>query len=336
MAQASRPLRALTLILGSWVLGRVVALTLPGVAVTDPIVALAAVVAPPADAAGPTVTALADVGQMRRPDARRKARLPVLFLRRNQAAGSGSTPATPQPDVSLPGSLAGPGAGHRAQTVERSADLGLPPSVVAPRENRLSGSLWLLARAGRGGGLATGGQLGASQGGFRVNYAFARAAFATARVSAPFDGPGRQASIGIGMKGKRAGLLVERWVALDRGGRNDFAVIAYGGVDGVLLPAGARLDAYAQAGVVGRDPFADGAVRVEREAATMGASTIAVGIGAWAGAQPGVGRIDIGPQIVARVPVAGRTLRLSTEWRQRVAGQAAPASGPALTLGMDF
>lgn len=196
--------------------------------------------------------------------------------------------------------------------------------------------MWLLVRPGRGGSLATGGQLGASQGGLRVNYAVAGPVFVTGRASAPFEGSGRQASVGLGIKGKRVGLLVERWVALDRGGRDDFAVTAYGGVDAIAMPAGARLDAYAQAGLVGRDAFADGAVRVERDAATLGAVKVAVGVGAWAGVQPGVSRLDVGPQIVARVPIARRTLRLSTEWRQRVAGQAAPASGPALTLGMDF
>ena len=63
---------------------------------------------------------------------------------------------------------------------------------------------------------------------------------------------------------------------------------------------------------------------------------LSVGAGLWGGAQPGVSRIDIGPQIVARIAVAETSLRVSAEWRQRVAGDAAPASGPSVTVGFDF
>jgi hypothetical protein len=36
------------------------------------------------------------------------------------------------------------------------------------------------------------------------------------------------------------------------------------------------------------------------------------------------------------LPVRSHSLRLSLDWRERVAGNAMPRSGPALTLGADF
>jgi hypothetical protein len=107
----------------------------------------------------------------------------------------------------------------------------------------------------------------------------------------------------------------------------------YGG-GGRALPHGLRLDAYGQAGIVGtgaRDLFVDGAVRLS---APVG--PLAVGIGARGAAQPGAARLDAGPSLAYRVPLRGATVRIEAEWRLRVAGAAAPGSGPALTLATDF
>ena len=42
------------------------------------------------------------------------------------------------------------------------------------------------------------------------------------------------------------------------------------------------------------------------------------------------------PQIVARIASDKGTIRIGGEWRFRVAGNASPANGPALTIGVDF
>lgn len=57
------------------------------------------------------------------------------------------------------------------------------------------------------------------------------------------------------------------------------------------------------------------------------------GAGAWGAAQSGVTRLDVGPQASVRFPA---NLTLAADWRFRVAGDAAPASGPTLTLSTDF
>ena len=57
------------------------------------------------------------------------------------------------------------------------------------------------------------------------------------------------------------------------------------------------------------------------------------GFGVWGGYQPGLYRVDAGPRISMRVR---DNISVHLDWRQRLAGDAAPGSGPALTLAADF
>ncbi len=172
--------------------------------------------------------------------------------------------------------------------------------------------------------------------GVRVYHRLTPALSLTGRVSAALATPQTEASAGLALRHGGLALLAERRFALDRGGRNDWSLTAVAGVSDVPLPQKLRLDGYVQAGVVGRDGFADGAIRVERTIAGDGINRLSVGAGAWGSVQPGAARLDVGPQIVARTSLGGRAVRLSAEWRQRVAGNAKPGSGPVVTLGADF
>jgi hypothetical protein len=110
-------------------------------------------------------------------------------------------------------------------------------------------------------------------------------------------------------------------------------------VNAADLPLDLELDAYGQAGAVWRgriDPFADGALRVTHEVASIGKARLSLGGGIWGAAQRDAARLDVGPSAVATLPLAGQPVKLSIDWRQRVAGNARPGSGPALTLGADF
>ena len=216
---------------------------------------------------------------------------------------------------------------------------GLPIASTSPQ--RWSGSAWALMRGDGATSLASGGQLGGSQIGMRLFFTPGPKALAvTARISAPMNQrTGGEAAIGLALKGRNVGLIAEQRIALDKGGRNAPAVFAYGGVSDVKLGHDIKLDGYAQAGVVGiKDPaaFIDGAVRIERHVLTAEKASLSIGAGAWGSAQPGAARLDIGPQVVARMTVGETNLRISAEWRQRIAGDAAPASGPAVTVGFDF
>jgi hypothetical protein len=234
-----------------------------------------------------------------------------------------------------------------ALVVAAAAEDPVQPLESAPAtrlpDSRFGLSAWAILRGAGDPGLATGGQLGGSQAGLRIGYDVHPGIALAARVSGPLRSTrGKEAALALDLRPIAAvplTLSVERRVGLDSGGRDAFAVGVFGGLDSVRLPLGVRLDGYGQAGVVGlrtRDFYADGAVRVERPAATLGRASLAAGAGLWGAAQPGVSRLDVGPQIVARLPVPGGGVRIGAEWRQRVAGDARPGSGPALSIGADF
>src|SRR3546814_10609007 len=79
------------------------------------------------------------------------------------------------------------------------------------------------------------------------------------------------------------------------------------------------------------DPFIDGRITVgHRLQAVAGEKDLMVGIALSGGAQPSLSRLDIGPQISARLPIGKGHARLALEWRQRIAGRARPPSGLAV------
>jgi len=82
--------------------------------------------------------------------------------------------------------------------------------------------------------------------------------------------------------------------------------------------------------------FTDGAVRLSRPVMERGATRLDLGLGLWGGVQRGAGRLDLGPSLALIVPAGERRLRFTLDWRQQVAGNAAPGSGPALSVGTDF
>lgn len=219
---------------------------------------------------------------------------------------------------------------------------GRAPDVLAPETSRRwSGSAWLLLRRDGGSSLAPGGTLGGSQAGVRLTYRVNDDSRRPLALSTRAYVPLRRfaaAEAAIGLDWRPSGpvpvhLLVERRQRLGREGRSAFALTAYGG-GSVRLGGGWRLEGYGQAGVVGmrsRDLFVDGSARLLRSFGPVEA-----GGAVWGAAQPGATRLDAGPQLALPVSVAGASLRLSAEYRFRIAGDARPASGPVLTLGVDF
>lgn len=163
-----------------------------------------------------------------------------------------------------------------------------------------------------------------------------------ARVSAPLrDSKGAEAALGIDWHPSAKlplRLSVERRVAIGRDGRNAWAAYGAGGF-WHRLKGGLETDGYAQAGVVGarrRDLFADGALRLGMPIALDEDHKLQLGGGAWGAAQPRASRLDIGPRVGLNLSVGGKLFSGSLDWRFRVAGNARPGSGPALTLAADF
>ncbi|MBO9696551.1 MAG: hypothetical protein J7499_10160 [Sphingopyxis sp.] len=241
---------------------------------------------------------------------------------------------------------------RRANWMPLSAEAAADPGRGEPFwiRRQLSGwSLggWLYLRDGSGdtpGAIGAASQLGGSQAGLRLAYGFGEAGRvraygrATVAVQRPAQ---REIALGLAVAPLAhlpVDVAVEQRVAAGREGRTALAVMASGGVSDVALPAGFRLDAYAQAGIVGarrRDGFADGAVVVDRR---LGSGETSPSLGALAAGavQPGASRVDVGPRLTMRLPKVGEGSRIALDWRQRIAGDARPESGLALTLAADF
>jgi len=221
-------------------------------------------------------------------------------------------------------------------------DAAQPVATALPTRPRWSGSAWAFVRgAGDAGGVATP-QLGGSQIGARVAYrldARGRVA-AVARVAAATGVRQQEAAIGVEWQPTR---LPIRLVAEQRIGianiRGGPAIGLVGGVSALPLGAGLRVDGYAQGGVIARDRadgYVDGAASVGRTIASRGRSRLELGLGAWGAAQRGAARLDLGPSLVAVLPVEAHAIRIGVQWRERVAGNARPGSGAVLSIGADF
>ncbi|APL94531.1 hypothetical protein EWH08_07410 [Sphingobium indicum] len=218
-----------------------------------------------------------------------------------------------------------------------------PPSAGVARWH---GSAWLFWRDGSAtrADAVTGGRLGGSQSGVRLDFdltpqASSRAT-AYARASAALNDPASpEAALGLAWQPARSiaiSFAAERRIALGKGGRNANAVLAVGGFGPTPLARFLEAEAYAQGGMVGfrsRDLFVDGKMSL---LSPLGHSPVRIGGSLSGGAQPQVERLDIGPELQMRLPLKPAAARLSIEWRERVAGRAAPPSGLAVTLGADF
>ncbi|HTH29360.1 MAG TPA: hypothetical protein VL918_12935 [Sphingobium sp.] len=266
---------------------------------------------------------------------------------RNAAVEESTLPALADPPRARPAT-----AYPVAAAATSTEPIGIPgPPRQGGRSSRWSGATWLLWRPDSGTpSLAPAGRLGGSQAGIRLDYALDDGSplrpVLYARLSGALVQPlAAEAAAGIALRpaGLPLSIAVERRAALSRGGRNDFALVVAGGVYQRPLTRHLRVDGYGQAGIVGlsrADAFADGRLAVEgvvaRLAGEVDGSDVTVGAAFWGGAQPGLARLDIGPQLNARFPVGAVHVRISADWRQRIAGDVRPASGPALTISLDL
>ena len=343
----ARPLRFLVLVLGLWVGARAAMLALRGAPTTDASAILAdatpirpaptlphpstapQIAAQVAARAAAQVTALARAGfappasccliselSYKTVFPHSAARVAPVSLPQGSAPGAQQQVAVPQP-------AAGASALRPVPAPVREA-ASAPAST-----SRWSGSAWLLIRDGLGqAALAPGGTLGGSQAGARLLYRLGGGFSLNGRAYAPLrQTEGAEVAAGIDWQPSArlpVHLLAERRQDVGGAGRSAFALTVYGGVGRRLL-GGLRVEAYAQAGMVGirsRDLFVDASARV-----SMPIGPVVVGGSAWAAAQPGAARLDAGPSASYRLPVRGVNLRLQGDWRFRITGDAAPRSG---------
>jgi len=215
------------------------------------------------------------------------------------------------------------------------------PVVDPSRLDRWQVSSWALVRSQEVGlpgssALSGTGNLGGSQAGARLTYLVNRQVSASLRTSSDIGRRGFEVAGGVRVQPLQS---IPFWVTAERrqrvgqfGGRNAFAIFAETGLFQQPLPLELSLDAYLQGGVVGlrsRDLFVDGALAITRPVYR----TLSAGFGVWGGAQPGLYRLDVGPRVSMQVR---KNVRVHFDYRHRLAGNALPGSGPAITLAADF
>ena len=230
----------------------------------------------------------------------------------------------------------------------------VPPTspAVPAGERRWSGDGWLLLRRGAGAAaLASGASsYGGSQFGAVLRYRLAPGSAlrpqAYLHVAGAVDAPtrDRQAALGLAVRPfvrLPMAALAELRVQQGSGAamaRPAFMLVSE--VPPLPLPLGAQGDVYAQAGWVGgRDATAFFDLQAVADRSLLRVPSghdLRAGAGVWSGGQRGAARLDIGPRISLRSHLGAAPARLALDWRWRVAGQAEPGSGPALTLAAGF
>ncbi|CAN5432203.1 hypothetical protein BH09PSE4_BH09PSE4_21980 [soil metagenome] len=320
MSDSGRPIRFLGVVLGGWIAVRIVLLW-PQHATMLPAQRKAVAIVP--------VEPLSPIFHLAASRHARPARAPRF-------ARAAMHLAHALPDLAPAAPFVTPAPVVAARQSFTVANLAKPPAT-----SRWSVSVWTMLRDGHGIGAAlSGSQLGGAQAGARIAYALGDASrwSLVGRFATPLGSRGREAALGLEWRPPRLPLriIAERRFQLD-GGRGGTGLGIVGGINPTGLARGIVIEGYGQAGAIYRqdvEVYVDGAVRISHPIALALRPTL--GVGAWGGAQRGASRLDIGPSLGLAVPAGRHALRLSLDWRQRVAGGARPGSGPALTLGADF
>jgi hypothetical protein len=355
-----KPLRFLGAVIGGWIVLRLGAVAMPLLWEADEAVEIAsadeATPEKPMLAPVPPGIAAAQIGSIETPvlSRSRPPRRPIEWARSPLQVPLASFPPVVAEGVpptrvfiaasptQMPSASALPGPQSEA------AAQPLTSVLQVPRVSRWSLTGWMLWRRETGGSLAQAPLLGGSQAGVRLDYrlwsAGGRSLSLYGRVTRAFERPyAEEAALGISLRpvqGLPISLLAERRQRLGTGGRNGFAFMAAGGMGPKAIAPRLEVEGYAQGGIVGlpgSDGFADGRISLDYRLTRKATQPdLAIGIAVSGAAQTGASRLDIGPEVRLRLPVAGGHMRLSAEWRQRVAGQARPASGPTIALVADF
>lgn len=255
------------------------------------------------------------------------------FKARDIAAGPTAPPATP---ASSAVSLVPPG--------EPRAHLAI---------KRWGVDSWVAWRQGSGGstsqpaGQPLASTYGSSQAGMLARIDLSRSPMRPqAYLRATFAPEGRkQSDLAIGIGARPVGavpLRIQAEARATRSGADGFvrpAVLAVTELNPLELPFGLRGEGYAQGGyIAGRfaTAFVDGQARLDRELVGAGPARIRLGAGAWGGAQRGAERLDAGPTVTLDLRESAVPARVSLDYRRRVAGNASPGSGLAVTLSTGF
>lgn len=236
-----------------------------------------------------------------------------------------------------------------APTSDLAATTVLPPPMPSAmpegRRGRVwSGDAWLLLRGAPGSPGAP--VYGASQAGavIRLTLSPRATTIAYLRTAAAVAAEDREVATGLSLRpfGALPLHLYAEARVLATGRQTQVqpgvgAVAAIGPLDLPLRLSGRFYGRVGWAG--GADPttLAEGQAQVERAIVLRDQLAVQAGLGLWGGAQWRTARLDAGPSLSVSLPLSsGLYTRAEASWRFRLAGRAAPESGPALVLAASF
>ena len=218
------------------------------------------------------------------------------------------------------------------------------PEFLRPKRWEVYGySFWRLANS-RAPPLAPAAQYGGSQSGIIATYdpwgQPDTGLALLARGAVTPDGDQDEAAFGARWKPKGLGpIQLSGEYRLRSNEPDQFAAYLSGGVNEVSLVSGWRLDAFGQAGYASGKSgsgFFDANARISHLVTKQGRVSLSAGAGGWAGGQKGAQRLDIGPTIAAKIDTGPAIILIQLDWRLRVAGDAQPENGFALTVSSGF
>jgi hypothetical protein len=242
------------------------------------------------------------------------------------------------------------------------ANDGVRPDPLFPKPpalyhgNRLTAYFWIYGRqdsrapqAGQrqAGRSISNGQYGGSQAGAILSYRLldrpAPDISVYGRLSTALA-PWSQQEIALGtrmhpVRNLPVALHAEQRFDASSGGFAGTAFYATGGTGPDPIVEKFALETYAQTGyVLGQNEtyFYDGSVTLQRPIAELGSTKFSVGPGAWAGGQRKISRVDVGPRVDLSVPLGTTSARIVADWRLRIAGNARPGNGAAITVSTAF
>lgn len=242
-------------------------------------------------------------------------------------------------------------AGWFARSGEGEPVPGLQTDAPKARQNRWSADAWLLLR--EGGGVPRLASVnpagyGSDQAGAVARYSLAPGSTFKPDVyirasKALVSGGESEGAAGASISLARSfPLRVHGEVrATDRPGGTEVRPAAFvaTGLPRRKLAPGVEADAYLQAGYVGgafETGFVDGKATLETPLSRGDRARFMIGGGAWGGAQRDAARLDIGPTASVSLSTGAANLRGSIDYRVRVAGDATPRDGVAVTLAASF
>jgi hypothetical protein len=228
--------------------------------------------------------------------------------------------------------------------------LGRPSPMHRSAQDRFGGDAWLLVRRDLSRAVAAAGKpsYGRSQAGAVLRYRLALSSrhrpVAYARVTRALAGPREmEVAAGIGARpfaGLPLSFAGEMRVSDSRAGRElRPAIFAVTELPPAELPRSLQVQTYIQTGYVGgrfATAFVDGQARIDATVAPVGRNELRTGLGVWGGAQKQAARLDIGPSATLAVPLGRVQSQVAVGYRFRIAGDAGPSSGPALTISAGF